>query len=231
MSDPTRFKNRTQAGELLALRLGAYASRTDAVVLALPRGGVPVAYALAGKLELPLDILLVRKLGMPGHEEFAMGAIASGGLCFLQQETLHMYGVSQQMVETVVQRELLELERREKLYRADRPALSVRGRVVILVDDGIATGSTMQAALLALRQAGPSRIVIATPVAADDAIASLEAEVDEVVCLSVPQRFYAVGLWYEVFNQVADEEVIRLLDAAARRCAADGKSPGSPAPG
>lgn len=212
-----RFKDRRQAGELLALRLNGYARRRDALVLALPRGGVPVGYAVASALALPLDILLVRKLGLPGRPEFAMGAIASGGQRFLQADTLLDYNIPQAEVDAVTQRETLELARRETLYRAGRQALPLQERVVILVDDGMATGSTMKVAAQAVRAARPAQLIIAVPVASEEAIELLQADADQVICLSIPECFYAVGLWYEVFGQTSDEDVIRLLDDSARR--------------
>lgn len=212
-----RFKNRRQAGKLLAQRLGAYARRSDVIVLALPRGGVPVAFSVAKALDAPLDILLVRKLGVPGQEEYAMGAIASGGLCVLQTDILRVLGIPKQVVEAVAQREMKEIRRREKLYRADRPMLDVRGHVVILVDDGMATGTTMLAAVHVLREANPSRVVIAVPVAAPDTSESLRSEVDELICPFTPEPFDSVGAWYEDFDQTSDDEVRLLLDEAHRQ--------------
>jgi putative phosphoribosyl transferase len=217
MAELIRFKNRTQAGEQLAKRLERYAGRSDAIVLALPRGGVPVGFAVASALELPLDILLVRKLGVPGHEEYAMGAIASGGFYVLQSDVLNMLGISGSTVEAVAQDALKEIERREKLYRADRPAPQLEGRIVILVDDGLATGSTMRAAINVLRLAKPARIIAAVPVAAPDACRMLQSEVDEMICLSIPESFHAVGLWYEDFRQTRDDEVTSLLAQAEQK--------------
>jgi putative phosphoribosyl transferase len=216
MTDLQRFKNRMHAGELLAQRLGVYAGRRDVIVLALPRGGVPVGFAIAKALDVPLDILLVRKLGVPGHEEYAMGAIASGGLRVLQPAVLETEGISQQVVDEVAQRELREIERREKLYRADRPALDVHDRVVILVDDGLATGSTMLAAVHLLRKGKPAHVIAAVPAAAPDTCRNLRSEVDEMICLYTPDPFYAVGLWYEDFSQTSDKEVQQLLAKAER---------------
>jgi putative phosphoribosyl transferase len=209
-----RFKDRAEAGELLAQRLMRYAERDDVIVLALPRGGVPVGYAVAKKLRAPLDILLVRKLGFPGHEEFAMGAIASGGVCVLHGEVISRYQISLPDVETVKQRELKEIERREKLYRAHRSARKLQDRVVIIVDDGIATGSTMLAGVQCLRHYKPARIVIAAPVAPPDTCRQLQSEADELVCLNMPESFYAVGAWYKDFDQTSDEEVKNLLERA-----------------
>lgn len=211
-----RFTNRTQAGILLAQKLAAYAGRRDVVVLALPRGGVPVAFEIARALEAPLDILLVRKLGVPGHEEYAMGAIASGGVCILQSDVIRQLEIPQAVVDALVQRKLEEMAQRERLYRSNRPAPKLEGNIVILVDDGLATGSTMLAAIHALRQSRPARMIIAIPVGARESIGSLQAEVDEIVCLSIPEYFQAVGMSYKDFNQTSDDEVIHLLDEAAR---------------
>ncbi|MDO8179951.1 MAG: phosphoribosyltransferase [Undibacterium sp.] len=216
MFDRNRFENREQAGEMLAQHLSAYAGRTDAIVLALPRGGVPVGYVVAKHLQLPLDVFLVRKLGMPGHEEFAMGAISSGGTRFLQEDVVRSYGISERVIDTVAQGELLELERREKLYRAGRPPLELAKRVVILVDDGLATGSTMKAAALAVRKANPAKIIVAVPVGAAESFEKLRSDVDDIICLRTPDPFYAVGTWYVNFTQTSDDDVIRLLDDAAQ---------------
>jgi putative phosphoribosyl transferase len=212
MSGVTRFRNRTEAGELLAELLSAYAGRDDVVVLALPRGGVPVGFAVTEALNVPLDIRLVRKLGVPGQEELAMGAIASGDVCIVQSSIIDALGIPPEAIEAVAQRESREIERREKLYRADRPPVSVQGCVAILVDDGLATGSTMRAAVHALRHENPEKIVIAVPLASRQACRDLEQEVDEIVCLSTPEPFYAVGIWYEDFRQTTDDEVRDLLE-------------------
>jgi putative phosphoribosyl transferase len=206
-----RFKDRTQAGELLAKRLSAYARRPDVLVLALPRGGVPVGFAVAKALQVPLDVMVVRKLGIPGHEEFAMGAIASGGEFVLDRDLIEKIAIPRQMIDATVRRELAELERREKLYRAGRPPLQLRGCTVILVDDGLATGSTMQAAVKAVRKAQPARIVVAVPVGSPDTCHAMGKEADDVVCYCTPHPFHAVGLWYEDFSQTSDEEVQTLL--------------------
>lgn len=206
-----RFKDRIEAGELVAQRLMRYAGRDDVIVLALPRGGVPVGFVVADKLDVPLDILLVRKLGFPGREEYAMGAIASGGVSVLHDEVVERFGIPLFEVEAVKQRELKEIERREKLYRANRPALPLQGRVVIIVDDGIATGSTMAAAVKCLRHFKPARIIIAVPVAPPDTYQELRPEVDEFICLSMPEPFFAVGAWYKEFDQTSDDEVKSLL--------------------
>jgi putative phosphoribosyl transferase len=210
-----RFKDRAQAGELLAQRLSSYAGRNDVIVLGLPRGGVPVASVLAKKLQLPLDIILVRKLGMPGQEEFALGAIASGGTRYLQEDVVRAYAIPEASIDQVVTREMAELERREKAYRSARPALPLQGRVLILVDDGLATGSTMKAALLAVRKQQPARVIVAVPVAPPQSVAKLGEDADEIICLRTPEPFFAVGSWYENFGQTSDEEVIRLLSESA----------------
>lgn len=206
-----RFKDRTQAGKLLARELREYAGRTDAIVLALPRGGVPVAFAIAQRLGVELDILLVRKLGMPGHEEYAMGAVGSGGVRVLQPGVPGLMGVSAEQVEAVTQRELAELQRRERAYRGARAPLALAGRTAILVDDGVATGSTMLAAIRVARGLGPAKLVLAVPVAPPQTLAVLEGEVDMLVCLSAPPLFRSVGQWYDVFDQTSDEEVQDLL--------------------
>lgn len=211
-----RFKNRMQAGELLAYRLAAYTGRPDVIVLALPRGGVPVGFAVANKLEVPLDILLIRKLGLPGQEEYAMGAIASGGTRILQDEVLRNLKISDRVIERVTQRELHEIHRREKLYRGHRLAPQLQNRVVILVDDGLAVGSTMQVAVQVVRKANPARVIVAVPVAAPEAYKKLKPKVDEIICMSTPEPFYAVGMWYKNFGQTTDEEVKRLLHEAER---------------
>lgn len=216
MDHTQAFKDRVQAGGLLAQRLQAYAKRPDVIVLALPRGGVPVGFCVAQALEVALDVLIVRKLGMPGHEEYAMGAIASGGWCVLQDAMLAGQRIPQEAIDAVKRRELLELERREQLYRANRPAPQLRRRTVILVDDGLATGSTMLAAVRALRQAEPARIVVAVPVAAAETCRELGARVDQIICLRTPEPFHAVGKWYQNFDQTTDQEVISLLEKAER---------------
>jgi putative phosphoribosyl transferase len=210
----------------LAARLAAYVGRPDVIVLALPRGGVPVAFAVAHALGAPLEVFLVRKLGMPGHEEFAIGAIASGGVTVLNEETLRDYGVSHAQVEAVVETEQRELERRERRYRGDRPFPDLTGRTVILIDDGLATGSTMRAAVAALRQERPARVIVAVPTAPPETCEELRAFVDEMVCLITPEPFYAVGLWFEDFSQTTDEEVRDLLERAAARFSNAAPSPG-----
>ena len=214
-----RFQNRSEAGRQLASRLLAYASRDEVVVFGLPRGGVPVAFEIALALDAPLDVFIVRKLGLPGHEEFGIGAIASGDVRVADEAVLRAYDVDSEALERITARERLELERRERLYRDDRPFPVVEDRVVILVDDGLATGSTMRAAVAALRKKRPSKIVVAVPVGARETCTAIATLVDEVVCLETPDPFYAVGLWYEDFEQTDDVEVHELLERAAMRTA------------
>ena len=212
---PSAFHDRTEAGRHLAERLAAeYTNRPDVIVLALPRGGVPVAYEVARALGAPLDVFLVRKLGVPGHEELAMGAIASGGVRVLNQDVVRMLNVPNEVIDRVARRELAELARRETAYRDGHPAPDVRGRVVILIDDGLATGATMRAAAEALRQLGPARVVVAVPVAAPETCDEFQQYVDEIVCLLTPEPFHAVGVWYENFEQTTDDEVRELLEEA-----------------
>lgn len=214
MTEFRHFKDRRQAGKLLARELREYAGRADAVVLALPRGGVPVGFAIAQRLGIELDILLVRKLGMPGHEEFAMGAVGSGGVRVLQPGVPGLMGVSAEQVEAVTARELAELQRRERAYRGARSPLALAGRTAILVDDGVATGSTMLAAIRVARGLKPAKLVLAVPVAPPQTLAALEGQVDLLVCLQAPPLFRSVGQWYEAFDQTSDEEVQDLLAAA-----------------
>jgi putative phosphoribosyl transferase len=209
-----RFRDRTEAGNYLAGQLTAYAGRPDVLVLALPRGGVPIGYEVARALRAPLDIFLVRKLGVPGHEELAMGAIATGGVRVLNEDVVQMLHVPEHMIDDVVATEEQELERRQCLYRGERAEPDVRGHTVILVDDGLATGSTMRAAIAALRQQQPDRIVVAVPTAAPETCDEFRNEVDEVVCAITPDPFHAVGLWYEDFSQTTDDEVRDLLARA-----------------
>ena len=209
-----RFLDRADAGRQLAKTLTAYGGRSDVVVLGLPRGGVPVAFEVARELRAPLDLFLVRKLGVPGHPELAMGAIAEGGVEVLNDELIRDLGIPQKMVQEVAVRERIELDRRDTLYRGGRPLPAVRGRIVILVDDGLATGSTMQAAVTALRRLEPARIVVAAPVGAQETCDRLGQFANEVVCLIAPQQFQAVGLWYEEFAQTTDDEVKQLLGSA-----------------
>ena len=223
-----RFRDRKDAGQKLADALTAYEGRSDVIVLGLPRGGVPVAREVAVRLRAPLDVFLVRKLGVPGHPELAMGAIAEGGVEVLSHDLIRDLGIPHTLVEQVAVRERLELERRDQLYRGTRRAASVRDRTVILVDDGLATGSTMQAAILALRQHGPARIVVAVPVGARDTCDRLRRVADELVCRSMPDPFSAVGLWYEEFTQTTDDEVKQALSAGPTAPAA-GRTPRSAA--
>jgi putative phosphoribosyl transferase len=211
-----RFANRQQAGELLAAKLTAYIDHPDVLVLALPRGGVPVGFALARVLHAPLDIFLVRKLGVPGHEELAMGAIASGGVRVLNADVIDALHIPQLLIDRVVAEEQREIDRRERHYRDGRPAPSLRGRTIILVDDGLATGATMRAAATSVRCHQPTRLIVAVPIAAPESCAELRAEADEVVCAMTPEPFYAVGLWYADFTQITDAEVRDLLAQAAR---------------
>ena len=210
------YRDRAEAGKRLATQLTDYADRTDVLVLALPRGGVPVAFEVARALRAPLDIFLVRKLGVPGHEELAMGAIATGDVRVLNDDVVGYLRISGEVIDAVAADELRELERRERAYRGDRPAPDVRGRIVILVDDGLATGSTMRAAAAALRQQEPARIVVAVPVSSPQTCDQYRMGVDEIVCAVTPEPFNAVGQWYEDFSQTTDEEVRDLLARAAR---------------
>lgn len=213
-----QFRDRTEAGRLLAERLKEYANRSDVIVLALPRGGVPVGYEVAKALCAPLDVLIVRKLGVPGQEELALGAIASGGVLVMNQELLSFLSISEEEIEEMVAREQRELERRERLYRSGRPAPEVRGKTVIVVDDGIATGTSMRSAVEVLKQQQPAKVIIAVPVAARSTCEEFNrpAKHEVSVCLQTPEPFFAVGLWYEDFTQTTDEEVRNLLDRAAR---------------
>ena len=208
------FKNRLQAGQLLAAQLDVYAHRPDVVVLGLPRGGVPVAHAVAEALEVPLDIMLVRKLGVPGHEEYAMGAIACNGQRVLNSDAVDMLHISEQVIDAVARREWQEIQRREKCYRGERAALPLQGCTVILIDDGLATGSTMLAAVQAVRSDHPASVIVAVPVAASETCEKLRTEVDELICLYTPEDFRAVGIWYDDFTQTTDDEVIDLLQQA-----------------
>jgi predicted phosphoribosyltransferase len=210
---PQRFRNRTDAGRRLAEKLAAYANRSDVLVLGLPRGGVPVGFEVARALGAPLDVFLVRKLGVPGYEELAMGAVASGGGRVLNDEIVRGLGISEHEIDAAVARALEELARREQRYRGDRPPPDIEGRTVILVDDGLATGATMRAASQALRHQHPARIVVAVPTASPDTCGALKAEADNVICAMTPEPFFAVGHWYEDFTQTTDDEVQRLLRA------------------
>jgi putative phosphoribosyl transferase len=209
------FPNRAEAGRLLAEELKKYAGRDDVIVLGLPRGGVPVAYEVAWALNVPLDVFIVRKLGVPGFEELAAGAIASGGVRVLNEDVLRALPNADKIIESVTAKETAELERREKSYRDDRPAPELRDRVVILVDDGLATGATMHAAVKALRQRDVAKIVVAVPVGPPDTCREFQDEADETVCATAPEFFQAVGQYYQDFSQISDEEVRDLLARAA----------------
>ena len=215
-----RYRDRIEAGQQLAEKLMTYASRPDVLVLALPRGGVPVGFAVAEGLHAALDVFLVRKLGVPGHEELAMGAIATGGVRVLNEDVVNFLQIPLTVIDAVAAQEQQELDRRALHYRNGRPPLDVHGCTVILVDDGLATGATMRAAVLALRQQQPARIVVAVPIASSTVCHELETVADEVVCAATPEPFYAVGLWYDNFEQTSDAEVCDLLAQAAHRPAA-----------
>jgi predicted phosphoribosyltransferase len=216
-----RFRDREEAGRLLGEALGRYEGDPAVVVLGLPRGGIPVAHEVARRLHAPLDVFLVRKLGVPGHEELAMGAIASGGTRVLNDEVVRGLNLPTQVIDAVAERERVELDRRERAYRGDRPAPDVRGRTVILVDDGLATGSTMRAAAEAVRAKAPSRVIIAVPVGAPETCDALRMEAEEVVCLVMPDAFRAVGMWYDDFRQTTDDEVRAHLEEASTQAARD----------
>jgi predicted phosphoribosyltransferase len=211
---PEPYRDRRHAGVELARHL-AHVKGQDVVVLALPRGGVPVAFEVARALDAPLDVFVVRKLGLPGHPEFAMGALASGGVRVLNDEVVRLYRIPEQAVEAIAQDEQTELERRERAYRSQRPALDVRGRTVVLIDDGLATGSTMKAAVEAVRALSPARIIVAVPVGSPDTCREFAGIADEIVCARRPEHFAAVGQWYDDFRQTTDEEVRELLQTAA----------------
>ncbi len=208
------FENRSDAGRRLGEALRSYQGRSDVLVLALPRGGVPVGFEVAHALGAPLDVFVVRKLGTPGQEELALGAVASGGTMVLNEDVVNTLGIPRSVIDDIARRELLEVRRREHEFRGNRPPLDVSVKTVILVDDGLATGSTMRAAVEALKVREPSRIIVAVPVAAAATCNRLRPEVDELVCLHAPEHFYAVGEWYRDFSQTGDEEVKELLDRA-----------------
>jgi putative phosphoribosyl transferase len=214
---PLVFSNRVQAGQMLAEALMNYADRENVIVLGLPRGGVPVAYEVASRLHAPLDVLVVRKLGVPHFEELAMGAISSGGVQVVDRDMMRILGIPQKALEAEVEMQLEELHRREMTYRGHTGAPDIMGRTVILIDDGIATGSTLRAAMQALRQQHPRKIIIAVPVAAPESCAELRPLVDDLVALSMPEDFGGVGRWYDDFSQTTDEEVTQALSAAARK--------------
>jgi len=210
------FADRSDAGRRLADALDAYARRGDVIVLALPRGGVPIAYEIARRLRAPLDVYVVRKLGVPGHEELAMGALASDGTCVMDDDLIDSLGIDERAIDAVIKREIEELRRREVAYRGNKPEPDIAGKTVIVVDDGLATGATMRAAAAALRLRDPAAIVAAVPVAAARTCKNLRDAVDRVVCLATPEPFHAVGLYYRNFEQTSDDEVRRLLSEAAR---------------
>lgn len=205
------YRDRVEAGKLLAQRLSHYRDRDDVVVLALPRGGVPIAREVAHVLGVPFDVFMVRKLGVPGHEELAMGAIASGGTRLVNDDVVNAFGIPANVIDAVARNEQLELDRREQLYRGQRAPIGLTGKTVILVDDGLATGSTMRAAVMAVRQHQPARIIVAVPVGAPATCAELAREADDVVCVRTPDPFVAVGLWYRDFTPTSDHEVRSLL--------------------
>jgi putative phosphoribosyl transferase len=209
------FKDRADAGRRLAGELPGYGGRTDVIVLGLPRGGVPVAFEVAKALKAPLDIFLVRKLGVPGQKELAMGAIAPGGVWVLNRDVVQALNISDEIIEAIAAEEQQELERREQAYRGDRPKPDVRGRTVILVDDGLATGASMRAAVIALRAQEPAGIIVAVPTAAPETCEALKDEVDEIVCVATPQPFLGIGASYEEFSQMTDEEVRELIEQAS----------------
>jgi putative phosphoribosyl transferase len=212
-----QFADRREAGQLLASHLMHYSGRDDVVVLALPRGGVPVGFEVAEALGAPLDVFLVRKLGVPGHEELAMGAIASGGVRVLNESVVQGLRIPPRWIDEVAAVEQAELERRERAYRGDRALPDMRGKTGILVDDGLATGATMRAAAVALRRLGPAKVVVAVPAAASETCEEFRREVDEIVCARTPEPFYAVGVWYRDFSPTSDQEVRELLAQAQRR--------------
>jgi putative phosphoribosyl transferase len=211
------FHDRRDAGKVLVQKLPAYAGRSDVIVLGLPRGGVPVAYEVALALNAPLDILIVRKLGLPGNEELAIGAIASGGVRVLNEDIIHALNIPEEMVNRIAQQEFQELQRREQSYRGDRSAPSLRDRTALLVDDGLATGASMRAAVTGVRTQHPARIVIAVPTAAPETCNALEFAVDEIVCAMTPEPFFGVSRWYADFRQTTDEEVRTFLEEATRQ--------------
>jgi predicted phosphoribosyltransferase len=218
-----RFRDRRDAGQILAKWLNEYANRPEVLVLALPRGGVPVGFEVARAIGAPLDIFVVRKLGVPGHEELAMGAIACGGVQVLNSSVVESFGIPDKQISEAVDRERRELDQRERDYREDRSPREVRGRTVILVDDGIATGSTVRAAIAALRKLGADKIVVATPTIARSTADEMSAEVDELIAVMTPSDFSAVGQWYDDFSQTTDAEVRRLLEQSSRIHPAQGK--------
>jgi putative phosphoribosyl transferase len=211
------FKDRTAAGQVLAVKLAAYANRADVLVLALPRGGVPVAFEVAQALNAPLDVFVVRKLGVPGQKELAMGAIASGGIRILNEDIIREEKIDELAIDKVTAKEQQELDRRQSLYRGDRPKPVIQGRTIILIDDGLATGATMRAAIAALQKQQPAKIVVAVPISSPQIYQQIKSLVDEIICADTPSPFYCVGLWYEKFPQTSDKEVRHLLNQAANR--------------
>lgn len=211
-----KYIDRPHAGKILATHLKKYANKEDVIVLALPRGGVPVAYEIAKSLSAPLNVFIVRKLGVPGHEELAMGALASGGVILLNEELINYLHISKSSIDEVIKSEEEELSRRESLYHVNEETPVLKDKTILLVDDGIATGSTMHAAIMALRQQKPAQIIIAVPVAAQDTYREMTKLVDQIVCPLIPINFYAVGLWYESFSQTSDDEVCELLEKASQ---------------
>ncbi|MEX2172217.1 MAG: phosphoribosyltransferase [Pirellulales bacterium] len=213
------YQDRTEAGRDLAVKLAAYANRPDVLVLALPRGGVPVAAEVARALHAPLDVFVVRKLGVPGWEELAMGALASGGVRVLNEETIRAYGIPHDAIEQTAAREQEEIIRQEGIFRGARAAAKIQGRTIILIDDGLATGSTMRAAVAAIRRQAPARIVVGVPVGAPETCAEFQHEADEVICARTPRPFFGVGMWFEDFSQTTDQEVRNLLARSAETSA------------
>ncbi|WP_292387513.1 phosphoribosyltransferase [Methanosarcina sp. UBA5] len=208
------FKDRVDAGKKLAKELSKYANRSDVLILALPRGGVPVAFEVAKELNVKMDVFIVRKLGVPGNEELAMGAISSDNIRVLNEDVVRSFQIPERVINMVAENELKELERRERTYRRDKPKPEVSGSTVILIDDGLATGATMRAAAAALKTKNPAKIVVAVPTGAPDTCELFRREVDEVICVATPEPFYGVGAWYGNFSQTTDEEVCELLDKA-----------------
>jgi len=209
------YSDRSEAGRRVASQLMRYKGRADVIVLALPRGGIPVGYEIGKELNLPVDVFVVRKLGVPGQEELAMGALASGDVRIINYDVVNQLGISQQTIDLITERERHELQRRERLYRGDRQSPALAGKSLILVDDGIATGSTVRAAIAALRQVGPARMIVAVPVAAAQSYREIAAEVDEIVCPEIPATLFAISQCYERFEQTTDDEVRDLLSRAA----------------
>lgn len=220
------FSNRIEAGRILASRLGEYANRSDVIILALPRGGVPVAFEVARALDAPMDVFIVRKLGVPGQEEFGFGALASGGITIFNESLIRALKMPDSMIQKVVEREQKELERRENLYRANRPPLNLKGKTVIIVDDGLATGATVRAAIAAVRTKQPKQIIVAAPVASRETCGEIERKSDDLcICAMTPEPFYGVGMWYRNFEQTTDAEVIEIL-AGARNIKAESLAAG-----